>query len=669
MALATSRPTDPPKFFEGWTEYLRPWAGYGDISFCRALADNYDGLFRPAFNQKRKVRDNLALANQGDPGLAGVLADLNMQLKMVRVRTAFPWVTPVIGSGCLSAPEGPEADAIQCVPEQLAVAAQGWGLLPDGGAKGDAACAFARALLASKLGITTWTTQMANASTTSSIDRTVAARAALCAHLLAQLYFEVGALGEQPLGSVTSPMTLDASEATTSIGAEVAERLVIPLVSQLQALKTSLEGRPGEDLMFVSTFADAVRHDLSHDQDRPQVRGADAQLMAEITWHFMTEGTSQYPGWSALLVLLGFAFNSQDRKARLPHLTDLGAARDRLATEFEETTTESWESRLSPLGQTDGGRQSKRDALYDSVANLLVAQAGLSTAATSRDTSTYPPAVAFVTSFDLELEMALLAKRAAFRLVMPFYVHRSASEASGYVWLHTVVVPPQDGEDLAADDLDRLLKPAEWSLLVAHASKNAVLHGLPSVVRLAGSPLVQGPDLNATPGSWVDKLRRQLGDGVTLAGTVLLDEHTALQQWAADFGTPLDASDTTHRLGLPERFVKGVSDTTDARFWFLLGVQLNDDAIRQRTAALVGAADLHEALSSHARTNRLRRAGVVVNRRSTASQRDVFLWQGLDVVEASYEDVVGALNHAAKHAAQPDLRRVKGEPCAVGNPE
>jgi hypothetical protein len=119
------------------------------------------------------------------------------------------------------------------------------------------------------------------------------------------------------------------------------------------------------------------------------------------------------------------------------------------------------------------------------------------------------------------------------------------------------------------------------------------------------------------------------------------------------------------RLGLPERFVTGVNEETDSRFWFLLGVQLNDDGVRHRSAALVGAAALRGGVTSKARTLRPRRTGVMVNRRSTPDQREVFIWQGLDVVAATYNEVLPALVHIAEHADKPDLRRVTGTGCPL----
>ena len=206
---------------------------------------------------------------------------------------------------------------------------------------------------------------------------------------------------------------------------------------------------------------------------------------------------------------------------------------------------------------------------------------------------------------------------------------------------------------------------------------------MPIVVRVAGSPLIKvdgidtlAPDeqpyaakKQANHG-WTEALRTSLGGpAMTLAGTVLLDEYTALHQWAAELAQPpnVDKDNQDERLGLPVRLFKGGHDT-DARFWFVLGVQLSDEAVRQRTAAVVSTADLRSHVTKEPRDTL--RAGVVVNRRTTPNERDVFLWQGLDVVAATYEQVLPALRHMAQHTGNPNLRRLMGEGCDVhGGPE
>jgi hypothetical protein len=670
MALSLTRPTDPPKFFESWEAYLAAWSGVSDATLCRVLLDNYATLVEPEWTTKE---DEIASYRRmgAHEDLLEALTEAEEDLTRIRRRTGVPWLTPVVGSGCLSADKGPDSGDVKLVPGQVAAAAATWGLLPDGSLKRDVAERFARSMLRAKLATDERPPDNSTAVSSPPPDRTIAAHALLCAQLLSTLYFEVGAMQEGPIEALSVPCRFDRElGGPTPRGAELYDSCVVPLLAELASLQHAVAARlpaaSSVDLKFVNDFADAVRSDLT--AFRPQVRGSDAALMAEISWHFMVEGTPQYPGWSDLLVLLSFSFNSTDRQHRWPHLTDLDTARQVLARELKWTTKRSWQSRIRHAEESaarDEESASHREQFYDAVASILVAQAGLSTPETSHHQESYPPAVAFVTSFDLELEMALLAKQVPFRLIVPFYVRRSASsKAAGYVWLQTVVVPPTDAE-LGEHQLNALYQPREWSLVIDSARWEADKPGVPAVVRLAGSPLITGPDLEKATYPWVARLREQLGDPTALVGTVLLDEHTALQQWAAELDKPANRDAAPgDRLGLPEQFVAG-KEETDARFWFVIGVQLGDDAIRHRTAAIVGAADLRNGVGSKHQARRPRRAGVVINRRSTPYQREVFLWQGLDVVETNYAEVTSALRHVAQHATKPAARRLKGEKCRL----
>jgi hypothetical protein len=683
MALSLTRPGASAQFFDSWDQYLSSWVKDGESSLCRAIAGNYYPLVKADWQAVVDEIDDCAKQEVTDTQVqAAALNDALALRDFTRQRVGFPWITPVLGSGCLSAAEGPEARAIGLVPELAALAVADWGVLPDRVDKRDAVKRFAEALVHSKLASSD--SKAADAGSVvspTSVDHAVAGRALLCGYLLARLYFEVGALKEEPMESSSSPLEFDPRlDGPTPRGAEIYEALVAPLLHELASLKSAIEERRDVKLKFVAKFTDAVGADLR--ADPPRIRGADAELMAEIAWHFMAEGTTQYPGWSDLLVLLGFAFDSTDRRHRWPHLTDLRAARKQLNDELMTTTELSWQARKALGGELDQSPEtgaSSRDLLYDTVARLLGAQANLrppsresqaslqSPSLLQKSREVYPPAVAFVTSFDLELEMALLARRQRFLLVLPFYTRREGSDAAGgYVWLKTEIAP-SGSERLTQDDLKLLTRPAAWSLVSTRLGTQDERLDIPVVVRLAGSPLVEGPDLTTETGDWATKLKRQLGTANRLIGTVLLDEHTALQQWAADLGTLASAETAKDRLALPRSFVSGMSKTTDARFWFLLGVQLNDDAVRHRMAATIGAADLRSMIGEREEQKRRPlRAGVVVNRRSTPNQRDVFLWQGLDVVRGTYQDAIPALAHAVQHAANPGARRIQvDDECTV----
>ena len=681
MTLSLRRGDSPAQFFDSWRDYLHARTG-SETTLCRALAVTNEPLVREgwaAVTKEIQEHEVSLLSSPDDSDLRAARDEAVLLRDFTHQRVGIPWVTPVLGTGCLSASDGNEAVAIASLPSTVAEAASSWGRLPDGTAKRDAVQEFAHALLCAKLGGEE-TTGEARGGASDPTDRTLAAYALLCAYLLARLYFEVGALLSGPKQASSVPLEFDKRiDGPTPLGAETFDKLARPLLQALEDMKTAavqlskspVNGADNESrASIVEKFANVIAHDLT--DRRPKVLGTDVDLMAEIAWLFMTEGTSQYPGWSDLLVLLGFAFDSTNRRHLWPHLTNLNTARSVLESELARTTAISWQTRFP---DSQGEISSTRDRLYDTVADLLIAQAHMQPPRRDRHsdangTDACPAAVAFITSFDLELEMALLAKRQRFALVMPFYVQVVGSEpAGGYVWLRTTIEAPDTHRALTEEDICRVRTPQQWELVGGNIAAQDEREDIPIVVRLTGSPLVAGPDLSdRVQEGWAVKLSERLGGSSRLMGTVVVDEHTALQQWAADLGMLKTATSVKDRLGLPASYLSGMDEDTDARFWLLLGTQLNDDAVRQRIAATIAASNLRGMIGGAVgRTKLPQRTGVVVNMRTTPRQRDVFLWQGLDVVRGTYADVVPALEHAADHARKPQARRRAGdESCELG---
>ena len=678
MALTTTRGQGAAAFFKTWELYCRSWdtSGQVDSTFCRAIADVYHPLIAPELRRIDRLDLDVALAQKrgaSEDDLSAARSEIEETRQAAGSRLGFPWITPVLGSGCLSAQEGPEGAAISTVPAELAIAIGDFDL-PDGSPTCEVVERFSRSLIEAKVGHPGVVGEYSYPHTKAAAkDRTIAAWATLCAYLFSRLYFAVGNVVDCPVGLAVGVLRFCPKlDGPTPQGAEIWDNIVVPVKQAVRTLQNEIDGSARNDLSFVAAFADAVTKDLN--EEASQVSVADVALMSEIAWHLMSEGTSQYPGSGDLLTLLTMANETTDRDQRWPQVKSLEAARRKLNTELLRTTRLSWKSRLpgqDGVAAPHEMQPSIRDRLYDAVAEILIAQANRHKTQSKGDVNELPPAVTFITSFDIELEMALVAKRRPFRLVMPFYVRpASSSQPTGFVWLQTRIKPPE-GNELLASDLDRLITTEEWSLLTTHQSASEDDFSLPVVVRLAGSPLIRVsgfPDLGGHAGPtvapWVKKLKASIGgDHMTIHGTVLLDEHTALHQWAADLVPPPNSKTPEARLGLPKRLIKG-GGPNDARFWFVLGVQLSDEAVRHRTAAIVGAADLRSDVTDT--PLRAVRSGVVINRRSTANERDVFLWQGMDVVQATYDEVIPALTHAAAHAANPIGRRIKGYPCPLG---
>jgi hypothetical protein len=102
----------------------------------------------------------------------------------------------------------------------------------------------------------------------------------------------------------------------------------------------------------------------------------------------------------------------------------------------------------------------------------------------------------------------------------------------------------------------------------------------------------------------------------------------------------------------------------DRRFWLLLGVQIPDDAVRHRVAALVAAESIRGLVPNA--DYEMPRAGVVVNRRSEPAQRDILQWQGLDVVEDDHTAAVDALRHYIGHLKDNLNRPIGNTGCKLG---
>ncbi|GFG67924.1 hypothetical protein MKUB_54140 [Mycobacterium kubicae] len=669
MGFRIQRRAKDGVFYEGWDEYLKDRnEGSGDRSLCRLLKINTQGLR----DLMAKPADEIALSTEKELDVARSAGKDTMALEQeyrqdlnnaarVRRRAAFPWITPVLGTGCLSASDHANAGDIAAVPEQLAACAKQWGKLYKGGDEtAKIVFDFAASLVKSRVSLPRTISLPAYESLDTDPKRseprpekTLAARAALAAALLTRLFHRTAALSNQPIGHwhVASSLSDDYEFR------DIERQLVEPLAKNLQIFVQLAEKR--EDLCFLARYLEQIT--LQIERDFQVVSIADAQLLTEITWHLMTRDTERYAGWSDLLFLIGLKSREYHPDRPLPFLTNLVDA-DGLISWLTDglwrNTRNSWESREGP------GSESDRDNFYNVVAELMSKQAKLDEDhRESPHSDQFPPGVAYVTSFDLELEMALHALRETFVQVAPFEVWRGAGPArrASLAWFYRIVNAPVDG---AEPSLEALTEAGNWSLLRENALRqgNSPLWGLPVVVRLTGCPLAQLPAIGVdTETKAILHQVAQFPRGTYSVGhAALLDEHTGLHHWTAE----LRESVRLPRELVGNRVTRHDTSNLDRRFWMLLGVQIRDDAVRHRVAALVAAesirGDIPEAEFETPWT------GVVVNRRSEPAQRDIFQWQGLDVVSADHSEVVKALRHYTLHLLDPLSRPVDDENCRLG---
>jgi hypothetical protein len=328
-----------------------------------------------------------------------------------------------------------------------------------------------------------------------------------------------------------------------------------------------------------------------------------------------------------------------------------------LAEQYRDVTEASWSARLEQ-------GEHRQPTLHDRVAAVLRRQAALQ--GRNPGPGTLPLASAFVTGFDLELELALLAAGQSFVLALPAFVETTdPAEEVSVVWLGRVV--------------EALDSPGAGELPIFDAGSWLVLSGasqfgrtdehhrhLPVVVRLTGCPAIALPDLSEDP-----VLRRQvveIVDGVAgapragnpedddEATTVLhpafvLDEYVAGVLGATE--SFLDHVDNA-RLGLP-RWITGTPGGVNAqfaRFWLVLGSQLNDSSIRQRLVVQLTS----PALNAPTPDVRPRRMGLIVNRRLGPLDCRLMQWQGFDIVEDRCEMLSDHLDHYAAHLDNVGVR-------------
>lgn len=365
-----------------------------------------------------------------------------------------------------------------------------------------------------------------------------------------------------------------------------------------------------------------------------------------------------------------------------PRITTLQGQHGWISKRIIDVTNNSWNSRLER-----GDRPTDRDGFFDLVARYLGQQAE----ATLPVAAHKPAAVCFVSSFDLELEMALWDAGEPFVVILPVFAVDELWQGSASLhWVWTTVtpysVPEHDveaglvGATESALRLPRgLWDPKGWQLvgpgddLRDHLPNRGL--STPIVVRLAGSPLMERPNpknMNPRPTSNTSALHHAL----------LLDEYTAFQQAYQDLQVVEPALSGALPSFLSEDVKGGLTRT-----WILLGTQLGDPAVRLRMTAhhvsrrartndrkiaplyspaqTIDSAQAPDADGSALTVTNAqpevgrRTSGIVINAMSQTSDRELFLWQDFDVIDGRHTDLVTSLK---------DLLATTGEKLAEVSP-
>lgn len=748
--------------FEDRGSYLQDRAGsMPNPQLCQAMEKVVGGLdIRDRRRKEREKEREEAQASGTDP-----VADIDVNWE------GMPWLTPVLGSGCLELPDDaeltPEALA-EKVRHRLAEALGEQDEAVEGGDPfSEQAARFAYELARNRIHrhpddpdpeeSPQRTTRLANSPPSAEDGRsagvgkkveTVAARVVLIATLLTQFYYRVKGASGSPVSRFDDDEAtlLELCDRPLSLG-DVVEGVVDPSLAQIAAVRHAL--RANTSLVDkglaapVCTLLQDVSAGLDHSQRRT-LKLAHMRTVTETAWYLLTQRSSVYPGWTDLLLGLMLR-DDQTRTQRSPRtrprFLNLHDVPEKVKDLYEWPTRGSWKTAVGVQASavTPGEETSTpcepvtgRDRLYGRVADVLWAQAralratnidpaptGAPVTGALPPTNTpLPPASAFVTSFDIELDMALWLRAieaeapgdgsrltgagknegptlAPFYVVVPVHVRsRDNDEGAALCWLRGRVRPDST---LSLDkQLERIRRPEDWTLFTPALDARQLLGG-PHVVHLSGCPLFELPSgEDAAVGRLIKDLRNvqvvvDEGTSVCVEHAVTVDEYLAFRQAEAELfwsvHKPKNPEDRRSR-GLHPFLLASSPSSGDLgrnpRFWMAFGVPVADAAIRHRMVSqftlrhlLALANDASGAIGNRAPTgggggrlgepssipeptqvgDRRHLDGVVVNRRINDDEASILYWIGLDVVSDDARNFIRDLEHYAWHLAPTSPRR------------
>ena len=455
---------------------------------------------------------------------------------------------------------------------------------------------------------------------------------------------------------------------------------------------------------FISAFDGYLEALSSSLRAKHCVRFADVRLATDIAWLLATADSNLYPSWSDLLFALacvepdaaeGVGWQISTRPRFKKPGDEVRLLRDILL----QPTERAW-SRHSKV--SDAGLA--RDSVFEAAAKILWSQSRRNRR--QRDdvrnrrqlAEDLPPAVAILTSFDLELEFALLRAassedaEASFFIVMPVSVSPSWGQGQGQgmrpFWLRARVRCTP--EAVRCEDWREALVVEEWT--VVHSQKvGESLHDGPHIICIAGCPLLRLPSPasgdDATAGLFSDLQAAtglKIGE-IRIEHAVTIQEHVALEMADAEFffrygKVPMSSSWAIPKWLYSEDTTEGAPSGTNPRFLFMMGVPMEDPAIRRRLASFLldrgawtrdsvtenlaaSAPEMMDPTLMAMSQEPLRESvggeeegglaaplvGLVVDRRISIDREDLFHWVGLDVVRDSVVDFCPDLLHYVAH--------------------
>jgi hypothetical protein len=482
------------------------------------------------------------------------------------------------------------------------------------------------------------------------VDPRFAIRTALVACLATRLYTEA-------LNAVTRVLDrAENDEVAYSLDAHPTMRVVhatvvAPLRTLVRLLRAEwVKGRSASTDAFYALLGAFIEH--IDDDDTSRVHRSHVEVLSAFAWYFLTDDTDIYPGWSDTLL-----FQATDMKDAEEHFTSMPLPRRPQLDDVSPLDETSWlYRRLRRVTRRSWEKDdTERDDFYDSVAALLIAQAGLIRTATSerpKDAS-WPMASAFIASFDVELEIALLSRTdlpdTGIAIIVPVVQVGEGHDYNTSVhWLARVVHPTRS-EATTDVKLANLLDGDGWEEVGAEPRDIERFRGMPTVVHLSGAPLFRLPEAE----------RGFLEEG-ELRHALLLGENIALVQLGAEIAE--------HGRSLNPGFAADAPWADDVsrvgpglRYWFIVGTQVADSSVRLRLLTREIAA-LRDPGAREQRLRKVRslspgaevteRFGVLVNERVPTSERQVFLWHGFDVTKGTSSEMTPLILALSKDIGQ-----------------
>lgn len=602
-----------PQFFVDWQSYLRVRA-----------RDRDHTLFGVLEELARSAREHMVDVNEKgkDP----------QAISRARATAGLPWLTLVVGTGCLNDP-AQTASVTDPLPAQLGRVAAELEVttLSDSTLAETLVARFAQSLLDARR--TSSTT--AASSPVTDAERQIAARVLLCAALSSDVYrlSLTQRVGPRPRDAELVPLP-------SRVAPTAPERRALLLAEDLRTVLTALKGAVPADRQFVAKLAQRIHEDLSTTPGAG-LRARDVDALAELAWHLMMAGTGHYLGWGELFTLLSVRTSELVSGMRTPYFADLTQVRDFLVQGLERATVASWNNRKA-------GKVGERSAFYDQVAATARRQAVIHAGAVDGKES-FPLSAIFVTGFDLEVELALLYHATSFTVVAPFYVHAEVGTRTevGFTWLMKSV----DGDSGPKTALTDITSPTGWKRVPSDRFVD-IATGHPVLVRLTGSPLMDPPNdtelVNELVREGIPRSAESTKRRVTPA--LLVDEHAGLHHW-------LPEMDPLRENAIPKDTFSNTQ--WSPRFWVLVGVQISDAAVRQRVAALLSTIPLRRLRAED--DAELSLPGVALIRASEAADRDVLNWRGIDVVRADFPELTPDLADCARRLKSHETWWTKGE--------